>query len=139
MFLREQWADAALGSARSRFYSQVIGLPTYDFASMAGVAGLDPLTALDRWSLAEATDDLVAPDAAAAHSLPQLRTWVPQDRQPVPQVGRGADSIHPLAIAHGSYAALYFLSEGPRTDRGISLTFADFGTAPFIARITRLR
>jgi hypothetical protein len=139
MYLREQWGDATLGSTRERFYSRVIGLPTYDFASMAAAAGLDPATALDNWSLAEATDDLVAPDAAAAHGLPQLRTWVPQDRQPVPQIGRTANVVRTLAVAHGSYAALYFLTGGASTNRGVSLTFTDFGTAPFVARITRLR
>ena len=139
MFLREQWGDAILGSTRERFYSRVIGLPTYDFAAMAAAAGLDPAGALDRWTLAEATDDLVAPDAAAAHGLPQLRTWVPQDRQPVPQVGRSANLVRPLAVAHGSYAALYFLTEGAGTNRGVSLTFADLDASPFIARITRLR
>jgi hypothetical protein len=139
MFLRERWGDAPLGSARERFYPRALGLQTYDFASMAALAGLDPTAALDQWSLAEATDDLVDAAAAATRGLPQLRTWVPQDREPLSQVPRTADGVHRLSVAHGSYAALYFLGTGTSAARGISLTFTDFGTAPFIARITRLR
>jgi hypothetical protein len=138
MYLREQWGDAALGSARERFYSRVTGLESYDFQSMARLVGLDPVTALDRWSLAEATDDLVDPAAVAARELPQLRTWVPDDPGPLRRVSRTADGLHALGVASGSYAALYFLADampGP----GVSLTFSEFGTAPFIARITRLR
>lgn len=139
MFLRERWGDAPLGTARQRFYPQVLELPRYDFASMAALAGLDATTALDQWSLAEATDDLVDPAAAAARGLPQLRTWVPQDREPLPQVFRAGGAAYPLAVAHGSYAALYFLASGANAGHGISLTFTDLGTTPFIARITRLR
>lgn len=136
MFLREAWGDASLGSPRERFYGTVMGLPTYDFTSMAALAGFGPTDALDRWSLAEATDDLVAPAAVAAHGLPQIRSWVPQDRNPVRQVPRTSDSVHPIQVAHGSYAALYFL--GAESGGGVSLTFASFGSAPFLARITRL-
>ena len=136
LFLREQWGDAPFASARERFYERAIGLPTYDFASMAALAGMDPLTALDRWSLAEATDDLVAPAAAAAHGLPQIRSWAPQDREPLARVSRASNSAHPVAVANGSYAALYFYGTMPA--RGVSLTFTNLGSAPFVARLTRL-
>lgn len=136
MFLRETWGDAPLGSSRERFYARVMGLPTYDFTSMAALAGFGPTDALDRWSLAEATDNLVTPAAVAAHGLPQLRSWVPQDRTPVSQVSRTSDSVHPISVAHGSYAALYFF--GAESGGGVSLTFAGFGSAPFLVRITRL-
>ena len=119
MFLREQWGDAPLGSNQTRFYQQALALPNYDFPSLAGLVGLDAMTALDRWSLAEATDDLVAPDVATARGLPQLRTWVPQDREPPFQVSRTANATYQVAVARGSYAAFYLFATG---DRGISVT-----------------
>jgi hypothetical protein len=137
MFLREHWGDAPLASARERFYERALGLPTYDFVSMAGLAGMDPITALDRWSLAEATDDLVEPAAAAAHGLPQIRSWAPQDREPAARVSRASNSAHSVAVANGSYAALYFFASTPA--RGVSLTFTSLGSAPFVARLTRLK
>lgn len=139
MYLREQWGDAHLESVGERFYSRVMELEHYDFASMAGLVGLDPTTALDRWSLAEATDDLVDPPAVAARGLPQLRTWVPEDREPLRQVARTASSMHRIVVANGSYAALYFLASGESAGHGVSLTFQDVGSQPFIARITRVR
>ena len=135
MFLREQWGDAPLGSDRPRFYQQALSLPAYDFPALAALAGMDATTALDRWSLAEATDDLVAPGAAAARGLPQLRTWVPQDREPPLQLSRTGNASHTVAVARGSYAALYFFAAG---DRGVSVTFSPVTGVPFVARVTRL-
>ena len=86
MFLREQWGDAALGSDRQRFYQQAMSLPSYDFPSLAAAVGLDPVTALDLWSLAEATDDLVAPDVAAARGLPRPHLGAAGPRAAVPGV-----------------------------------------------------
>jgi hypothetical protein len=97
--------------------------------------GLDATTALDRWSLAEATDDLVAPDVATARGLPQLQTWVPQDREPPFQVSRIINTTYPVAVARGSYAAFYLLPDG---DRGISVTFSNVASIPIVARVTRL-
>lgn len=136
MFLREQWGDAALASSRPRFYQHAIDLPAYDFASLAALAGMDPVTALDRWSLAEATDDLVPPEVAAARGLPQLQTWKPQDREPSFRLSRSANATVAVAVTHGSYAALYLLASG---DSGVSLTFSHVTNTPFIARVTRIR
>jgi hypothetical protein len=136
MYLRERWGDAALGSSRERFYARAIALPEYDFASIARLAGLEPEVALDRWSLAEATDDLVDPAAVAARALPQIQTWVPQDKTPGPQVDRAGDRTLTLTVAHGSYAALYFFAD---QGHGLSLTFSDVSPAPSKVRITRLR
>jgi hypothetical protein len=142
MFLREQWGDAAIGAGKKRFYGEVMDLPTYDFASMASLVGLSPSAALDRWSLAEATDDLVDPGAAAARGLPQLATWAPQDQAPLPSVslGRSMNATRRVNVGRGNYAALYLMgTEGPDAGKGVSITFRDVGSAPFIARITRLR
>lgn len=136
MFLREQWGDAPLGTNRARFYQQALALPSYDFPSLAGLVGLDATTALDRWSLAEATDDLVAPDVATARGLPQLRTWVPQDREPPFQVSRTVNATLPVSVARGSYAALYLFAAG---DLGVSVTIANITSVPKVVRVTRLR
>lgn len=134
MFLREAWGDAELGSGREPFYEAVMALPVYDFASMARLVGLDELTALDRWSLAEAVDDLTTPEAAAR--LPQIRSWVPQDREPLVRASRTTNAAFPLAVANGSYAAVYLFAED---GRGVSLTFENVGNMPFVTRLTRLR
>lgn len=134
MFLRETWGDAELGSTRQPFYEAVMALPVYDFASMARLVGLDEVTALDRWSLAEATDDLASPEAAAR--LPQIRSWVPQDREPLVRASRTVSASFPLAVANGSYAAVYLLAE---EGRGVSVTFENVESGPFVARLTRLR
>lgn len=136
MFLREQWGDAPLGTNRARFYQQALALPSYDFPSLDGLVGLDATAALDQWSLAEATDDLLAPDVAAARGLPQLRTWVPQDREPPFQVSRTVSATYPVAVARGGYAAFYLLAAG---DLGISVTFSHVTSVPIVARVTRLR
>ncbi|HEX8213288.1 MAG TPA: hypothetical protein VF584_24140 [Longimicrobium sp.] len=136
MFLREQWGDAPLGTNRTRFYQQALALPSYDFPSLASLVGLDATTALDRWSLAEATDDLVAPDVAAARGLPQLRTWVPQDREPPFQVSRTVNATYPVAVARGSYAALYLFAAG---ELGVSVTITNVTSVPKVVRVTRLR
>jgi hypothetical protein len=141
MYLRELWGDAAIGSTRDRFYSRVQELPNYDVQSLAALVGLSALEALDRWSLAEATDDLIDPGAAAAESLPQIQTWAPHDAGPLPSltVSRTANTAWPLSVGRGNYAALYLFAEGEHGGKGVSLTFDGVGTASFVARITRVR
>jgi hypothetical protein len=136
MFLREQWGDAPLGSNKTRFYQQALDLPSYDFPSLAGLVGMDATTALDRWSLAEATDDLVEPAVASARNLPQLRTWVPQDGEPPFRVSRTVNATIPVTVARGSYAALYLFAAG---DLGVSATITDVTSVPKVVRVTRLR
>lgn len=141
MYLRERWGDARIGSIGERFYSRAEALPAYDVPSLAGLLGLTATEALDRWSLAEATDDLVDPAAAAARGLPQIESWVPDDARPLPSVRlpRTANSLTALSVGRGNYAALYFFAEEEDAGKGISMTFDGFGTAPFVVRITRLR
>lgn len=141
MYLRERFGDAAIGSAGERFFAQAQALPDYDVPSLAGLAGMTATEALDRWSLAEATDDLVEPSAAAARGLPQIQSWVPHDARPLPSVmvPRTANSARSLSVGRGNYAALYLFADDVDAGKGLSLTFDGFGSAPFVARITRLR
>lgn len=141
MYLRERWGDAVIGSEGERFFARVQALPDYGVPSLAELVGLTATEALDQWSLAEATDDLVEPDAAAARGLPQIQSWVPHDARPLPSVmvPRTANSSWTLTAGRGNYAALYLFADGADAGKGVSLTFDGFGTAPFVARITRLR
>lgn len=140
MYLRERWGDAPLGSPGDRFFERAQELPRYDVASMAGLVGLSATSALDQWSLAEATDDLVDPQAADARGLPQLRTWVPDSPRPLPsvRVSRSVPMVRMLNVGRGNYGAVYILSEEGEAGKGISLTFENFGSIPFIARLTRV-
>ena len=141
MYLRERWGDAVIGSTRERFYEQAQEVPSYDVASLAALVGLGPTAALDEWSLAEATDDLVDPAAAAARGLPQIQSWVPADPGPLPSVivPRTIDTARTLRVGRGNYAALYLFADGSDANRGVSLTFEGFGPGPFVARVTRVR
>lgn len=141
MYLRERWGDAAIGSTRERFFERVQEQPHYGVPSMAALAGLSATAALDEWSLAEATDDLVAAAAAAARGLPQIQSWTPGDAGPLPsaRIHRTVDAVRRLSAGSGNYAALYLYADGSDAGRGISLTFGEFGAVPVVARITRLR
>jgi hypothetical protein len=141
MYLRERFGDATIGSAGERFFMRAQAMPHYDVPSLAALVGMIATEALDRWSLAEATDDLVEPGAVAARGLPQIQSWVPDDARPLPSVmlSRTANSTRALSVARGNYAALYLFADDADAGKGISLTFNSFGSAPYIARITRLR
>lgn len=141
MFLRERWGDATIGSGGDRFFARVQELPHYDVPSLATLVGMSATDALDRWSLAEATDDLVDPGAAAARGLPQIQSWAPQDARPLPvvMIPRTANSTRTISVGRGNYAALYLFADDIDAGKGVSLTFEGFGTAPFVMRITRLR
>lgn len=141
MFLRERWGDASIGSTAARFFTRVQELPHYDVSSVAALVGMSATEALDRWSLAEATDDLVEPAVAAARGLPQIASWVPEDTGPLPSVmvSRTANASRALAVGRGNYAALYLFANEMNAGKGVSLTFDGFGSAPFVARITRVR
>ena len=141
MYLRERWGDAAVGSTKERFFERAQELPRSDVPSMAALVGLSAAAALDDWSLAEATDDLVDPAAAAARGLPQLQTWAPEDTQPLTSVriSRTANAVRALSVGRGNYAALYLFADDADAGKGVSLTFEGFGSAPFVARITRVR
>lgn len=140
MYLRERWGDAAANTTHERFFGRVKGLPLRSLDAMAGLVGLSANDALDQWALAEATDNLVDPAVASARGLPQIRSWAPQDSGPLPSMtlSRLTGGARVLNVGHGNYAALYALSEGDNSGKGLSLTFEGFGSAPFIARITRL-
>ncbi|MDB4948554.1 MAG: hypothetical protein JWM27_1203 [Gemmatimonadetes bacterium] len=141
MFLRERWGDAPIGSAGDRLFEHAQELPRYDVPSLAALAGMSATDALDQWSLADATDDLVEPSAAAAHRLPQLATWAPQDVEPLPSltVSRSTNTARALSAGRGNYAAVYLFADGSDSGRGVSLTFEGLGSVPFVARITRVR
>lgn len=141
MFLREQWGDATLGSSKERYYAHVLAIPKYTVADMTALVGMDATTALDRWSLAEAIDDIVDPAVVAARGLPQLRTWVPQDNGPLSNttISKTANSARQLVVGRGNYAAVYAWDYNGDAGKGLSLTFGGFGSAPFIARITRVK
>ncbi|HEX8211846.1 MAG TPA: hypothetical protein VF584_16845 [Longimicrobium sp.] len=141
MFLREQWGDATLGSTKERYYARVLAIPRYGISDMAALVGMDATTALDRWSLAEAIDDIVDPAVVAARSLPQIQTWVPQDNGPLSStaISKTANTARRLVVGRGNYAAVYAWDYNADAGKGISLTFSGFGSAPFIARITRVK
>jgi hypothetical protein len=141
MFLREQWGDAALGSTKERYYGRVQAIPNYDIAAMTALVGMDPTTAFDRWSLAEALDDIVDPAVVAARGLPQIQTWAPQDNAPLSSlaISKTANTARRLVVGRGNYAAVYAWDNNADAGKGVSLTFSGFGSAPFLARITRVR
>ena len=141
LYLRERWGDAVIGSMGARFYASAVALPHYDVPSLAGLVGLTATEALDQWSLAEATDDLVDPAAGAARGLPQIQSWVPSTAAPHSSVRlpRSANSARTLTVGRGNYAALYLFADEADAGKGLSLTFDSFGSAPFLVRITRLR
>lgn len=140
LYLRERWGDAAIGSAKDRFFERVQELPRYDVPSMAALVGLSAAEALDEWSLAEATDNLIDPAVAAARGLPQIQTWAPEDAQPLTSVRipRTSNAVRALSAGRGNYAAVYLFADEGDAGKGVSLTFEGFG-APFVARITRVR
>lgn len=141
MFLREQWGDAALGSTKERYYARVLAIPRYSVADMTALVGMDATTALDRWSLAEAIDDIVDPAVVAARGLPQIQSWVPQDNGPLSTtaISKTANTARRLVVGRGNYAAVYAWDNNADAGKGVSLKFSGFGSAPFIARITRVR
>lgn len=141
MYLRERWGDAAIGSTPARFFGAAQDLPDYGVQSLAALVGLTAESALDQWSLAEATDDLVDPGAAARHGLPQIMSWVPHDAGPLPSVmvPRTTNRSWTLAVGRGNYAALYLFADGTDADQGVSISFANVSNVPAVTRITRLR
>lgn len=141
MYLRERWGDAAIGSTLARFFGAAQDLPDYGVQSLAELVGLTAESALDQWSLAEATDDLGDPGAAARHGLPQIMSWVPHDAGPLPSVRipRTSNRSWTLAVGRGNYAALYPLADGTDADKGVSISFENVSGVPAITRITRLR
>jgi hypothetical protein len=141
MFLREQWGDAALGSTKERYYARVQAIPDYDIAAMTNLVGMDPTTALARWSLAEAIDDIVDPAVVTARGLPQIQTWMPQDNGPLSTsaISKTANTARRLVVGRGNYAAVYAWDYNADAGKGVSLTFSGFGSAPFVTRITRVK
>lgn len=139
LYLRERWGDAPLGSTRPRFYQRVAELGRYDPASLASLVGDGPESILDAWALAEATDDLVDPSAAAARGLPQLATWVPGGEGGGRAISRTQDAAVAVAAGRGNYAAWYLPARFADAGRGVSLTFEDGRPGPFLVRLTRLR
>ncbi|CAA9357692.1 MAG: hypothetical protein AVDCRST_MAG68-4192 [uncultured Gemmatimonadetes bacterium] len=140
MFLRERWGDAAANTTHERFYSRVMALQTRDVPSFARLVGLSATEALDYWSLAEATDNLVDSAAVAAHNLPQIVSWAPQDLGPLSALtlSRHTNAMRALNVGPGNYAALYAVGGGENAGKGLSFTFGAFGSTAFVARITRL-
>lgn len=141
MFLREQWGDAPLGSSKERYFARVKALTTYTVPTMTALVGMDATTALDRWSLAEALDDVVDPAVVAARGLPQIQSWVPQDNGPLPTlaISKTANTSRQLIVGRGNYATVYAWDYNADAGKGVSLTFSGFKSAPFLARITRIR
>jgi len=141
MFLREQWGDATLGSSKDRYYARVLAIPRYSVSDMTALVGMDATTGLDRWSLAEAIDDIVDPAVVAARGLPQIQTWVPQDNGPLSTtaISKTGNTARRLVVGRGNYAAVYAWDYNADAGKGVSLTFSGFGSAPFIARITRVK
>jgi hypothetical protein len=141
MYMRERWGDAPANTTHERFYGRVRDLPRRDVPSLVALVGLSTAQALDQWTLADATDDLVDTAVAAARGLPQLESWMPQDSGPLTTVtiSKTANTSRRLAVGRGNYAALYAWDYNADAGKGVSLTFSGFGSAPFLARITRLR
>jgi predicted small lipoprotein YifL len=150
LYLRERWGDAAIGSTRERFYARVQGLPVQDMGSIAGLVGLTATQALDQWSLADATDDLVDPAVVASSGLPQIQSWVPASTLPRPGlwVSRSRNGSSKLLVGRGNYAALYLFGgmdvvnmggvDTPITS-GVSMTFENVTSAPILVRVTRIK
>lgn len=141
MYMRERWGDALPNTTHERFYGRVRGLARRDVPSLVALVGLTTDQALDQWTLADATDDLVDPAVAAARGLPQLESWVPQDSGPltIVTISKTANTSRRLAVGRGYYAALYAWDYNADAGKGVSLTFSGFGSAPFLARLTRLK
>jgi hypothetical protein len=139
LYLRERWGDARLGSSGPRFYQRVAELGRFDPASLASLLGSDPVTLLDRWALAEVTDDLVDSSAAAARGLPQLVTWVPRGQGGGRALSRTQDAAVVFAAGRGNYVAWYLPARYADAGRGASLTFEGVRPGSYVVRLTRLR
>jgi hypothetical protein len=150
LFSREAINDASVAGTGPHLYQRLLQRDVPDaerwtLASLATVLGSGAEDLLDRWSLAHATDDLVATQAAAAQNLPQLRTWDHSDismtsrdatyRHSSRMVSRSSNTRRTLGAAPANYAAAYFFAEG---GVGVSLALsAPASQARF--RLTRLR
>jgi hypothetical protein len=66
---------------------------------------------------------------------------VPQDNGPLSTtaISKTANTARRLVVGRGNYAALYAWDYNADAGKGVSLTFGEFDSAPFIARITRLK
>jgi hypothetical protein len=150
LFSREVINDASVSATGPHLYQRLLQRDVPDaerwtLASLAAVLGSGPDDLLDRWSLAHATDDLVASPAAAAQALPQLRTWDHSDismanrdatyRHPSRMVSRSVNTRRTLGAVPANYAAAYFFAEG-----GLGLSLSLSAPAPQARfRLTRLR
>jgi uncharacterized protein YjdB len=107
-------------------------------AAESAVLGIPVVDMLDRYALAALTDDLVEPTAAAAHGLPQLRSWnarsFPGQPTRLPRLGSVSRA---LQAGPGGYDAAYLMADG--SDQGISLEILARAQIPMRLRLTRLR
>ena len=94
----------------------------------------------DMFALAMATDDLVGPEAARAHGLPQIRSWdatkIPGAQLPAGVVAGEAATITLSGGPHGYGAAYVWGAPG---STGVSFELVEAHPVPRIVRITRLR
>ncbi|MEW5928935.1 MAG: hypothetical protein AB1941_15855 [Gemmatimonadota bacterium] len=152
LYARERRGDADYTVAPTLFgaYVRHQAFSTRDphqhLANIAAAAGTDPVTLLDEWALAHATDDLVAEQAARSQRLPQLGSWStaeaatafggPRHPQAGKAVSRTVNTRWALRAGPGSYDAVYLLA---RQGKGISLEVTGARSSPVRVRLTRLR
>lgn len=113
--------------------------------AIARAAGMGADELMERASLAEITDDLVAPEAAAARGLPQFRTWnnslqsrgdLQSRTFPSHWLSLDLARAGEVSVPGGSHHYLYFTTE---PTRGLSLSASQVRLQPHHrGRVTRL-
>jgi hypothetical protein len=152
LYARERRGDADYTVAPTLFGAYVrhpafaTSDPHQHLTNIAAAAGTDPVTLLDEWALAHATDDLVAEQAARSQRLPQLASWstadaaaafgAPRHPQAGKAVSRTVNTRWALRAGPGSYDAVYLLA---RQGKGISLEVTGARSRPVRVRLVRLR
>lgn len=158
LYAMERMGETGLTPSATSLYQRLLGnsaapnsLSTDDLNRIWGInaiaqaAGLSAEELMDQASLAELTDDLVDPSAAAARGLPQFRTWnnalaSRNDLQsrifPTHWLALDQARAGEIGVPGGSHHYLYFMTE---PTRGLSLSASQVRLQPHHrVRVTRL-
>jgi len=143
VLMREWTADTGATPKQQTLWQRTVGRYLWNsfqqnLGASAALLATTPLDLLDRYSLASATDDLVAPDAAAKFALPQIASWDSQTYSVAKPLGisRTAPVQRTLSAGPGGYDAAYLFGDG---GNGLSLEFTSVAKVPMRIRLTRLR
>lgn len=148
-FARETAGEASLSDPAPSLYLRLLARDAWTVSALAAEVGTSAPELLDAWALADATDDLSPPEAAAAA---RLRSWddaervtgnegprggTPAEARPSRSVGRtGPRKTVTLSAAPGSYSAAYLFAEH---SLGATLQVKQSSTGSLRVRLTRTR